>query len=159
MLGKLLRHFRNICTIKPLWSERSDDSKLHPCIGCWWLLTATKIINQQNLNHSFWPLFEFRHFWKKILPPCFCLMENLIFCKFMIMSPGFEKGVQGFVVKLWHTMSEIDQNTSYSYKILRFGNFFRFQKVTKLYFRKWKNWYFYLQGALYSSLVGWANPQ
>ena len=44
-MGKILRHFRNICTIKsfPMNKfERSDDSKLHPCIGCWWLLTATK---------------------------------------------------------------------------------------------------------------------
>ena len=44
-MGKFLRHFRNICTIKsfPMKKfERSGDSKLHPCIGCWWLLTATK---------------------------------------------------------------------------------------------------------------------
>ena len=67
-MGKFLRHFRNIFTIKsfPMKKfERSDDPKLHPCIGCWWLLTSTKIINQQNLNHSFWPLFEFCHFRKK----------------------------------------------------------------------------------------------
>ena len=51
--------------------ERSDDSKLHPCIGCWSLLTATKNNQQQNLNHSFWPLLEFCHFRKKILPPYF----------------------------------------------------------------------------------------
>ena len=40
-----MRHFRNICTIKsfPMKKfERSDDSKLQPCIGCLWLLTATK---------------------------------------------------------------------------------------------------------------------
>ena len=43
--GKFLRHFRNICTIKsfPVKKfERRDDSKLHPCISCWWPLTATK---------------------------------------------------------------------------------------------------------------------
>ena len=72
--GNVLRHFWNICTIKsfPMKKfERSDDSKLHPCIGCWWILTTTKRINPQNLNHSFWPLLEFRHFRKFFLPPNF----------------------------------------------------------------------------------------
>ena len=44
-MGKFLRHFRNICTIKSFIMkkfERSGDSKLHPCISFWWLLTATK---------------------------------------------------------------------------------------------------------------------
>ena len=43
--GKFLRHFWSICTVKSFLMkkfERSDDSKLHPCIGRWWLLTATK---------------------------------------------------------------------------------------------------------------------
>ena len=31
--------------------ERSDDSKLHPFIGCWWFLTATK-------NIMFWEIFQ-----------------------------------------------------------------------------------------------------
>ena len=44
-LGMFLCNFRNIHTIKsfPMKKfDRSDDSKLHQCIGCWWLLTATK---------------------------------------------------------------------------------------------------------------------
>ena len=88
-----MRHFRNICTKKsfPMKKfERSDDSKLHPCIGSSLL---QKIIKQQNLNHSFWPLLEFRHFWKKFYHLFF--MENQIFCKFYILGPGFEKGGQG----------------------------------------------------------------
>ncbi len=97
-LGKFLRHLRNICTIKffPMKKfERSVDSKLHPCIGCWWLLTAKKIINLQNLNHRFLQLLGFCHFRKKNLPPFFVVDENQFFCKSEILILGLIKSYSG----------------------------------------------------------------
>ena len=44
-------------------------------------------------------------------------------------------------------------------KQITFWEIFRFPEVTKLHYRKWRNWDFYLEGVLYSSPVGWANPQ
>ena len=44
-LGKFLRLFRKIYTMKffPMKKfEKSDDSKFHPCIGLWWLVTNAK---------------------------------------------------------------------------------------------------------------------
>ena len=103
-MGKFLRHFRNICTIKSFQMkkfERSDDSKLHPCIGCWWLLTATKIINQQKINHRFFHLLEFRQFRKKIQPPYFFWLK----IKFS-SSPRFI--AQGFKKVFWGLLSNPD---------------------------------------------------
>ena len=106
-----------------------------------------KILNQQNLNHSFWPLLEFCHFRGKKSYHYYFLKGKSNFLQVLDSEPRFWKRFLGFVVKPWHTMSDIDQNTSYSYKILRFWKFFSCPEVTKLHFRKWQNLESYLQGA------------
>ena len=83
-MGKFLHHFQKICNIKYFQMkkfERSHDSILHPYIGCWWLLTGTKIINQQNLIIVFFATFRVLSLPEKILLTFF-LVENQIFCKF-----------------------------------------------------------------------------
>ena len=77
-MGKFLRHLRNICTIKsfPMKKfERSDDSKLHTFINCWWLLIATKNNQPTKPKYSFWSLLEFCHFRKKNSTTIFFLLK------------------------------------------------------------------------------------
>ena len=81
------------------------------CIACWWLLTVTKIINQQTLNHSFFlPLLEFCHFQKKNLTNFFFLWKIKFSVSSRFWAQGLKKVFRGLLPNhdiQWVKLTEI----------------------------------------------------
>ena len=85
-----------------------------------------KIINQQNLNHSFWPLLAFRLFRKKFLPPYFFLIQRFNFLQVLDSEPRFWKSCSWVCCQ---TMTYNEWNWS---KHLKFIQHFMFWEILQV---------------------------
>ena len=90
-----------------------------------------KIINQQNLNHSFRPLLEFCHFQKKNPTTIFFVKENIFFTSSRFWAQVLQKVHRGLLSKCDIQWVKLTKTPHIHTKFYILGNFSGF--------RKWQN--------------------
>ena len=109
--------------------ERRYDSKLHPFIGFLWLLTAIKIINQQNLDHQFFPIFRVSSLPEKISTTIFFNGKPNASSRFLaqVLKKVFWGLLSNFSIQ-WIKLTKRPYNHTKFFVLVNFSGF-----------RKWQN--------------------